>query len=44
MGLMVNRKQAHRNKNKLKKDKPFSKYNFRYDHVEDVYIVLIIEN
>ena len=33
-----NRKQAHKHKNKLKKDKPFSKYNFKYDHVEDIYI------
>lgn len=37
-GYIPNRKQAHKNKNRLKKDKPFSKYNFKYDHVKDVYI------
>ena len=37
-GYIPNRKQAYKHKNKLKKDKPFSKYNFRYDPVEDVYI------
>lgn len=37
-GYIPNRKQAHQTKNRSKKNKPFSKYNFKHDYPEDHYI------
>ncbi len=37
-GYIPNRKQVHEAKKSLKKDKPFSKHEFRYDYVNDCYI------
>ena len=43
-GYIPNRKQVYESKKHFKKNKPFSKYNFRYNHNKDVYICLIINN
>ncbi len=37
-GYIPNRKQVYESKKHFKKNKPFSKYNFRYNHNKDVYI------
>ena len=37
-GYIPNRKQAHETKNRSKKDKKFSKHNFKYNYSENVYI------
>jgi transposase len=37
-GYIPNRKQVYETKKYFKKDKPFSKHNFKYDHTKDVYL------
>jgi len=37
-GYIPNRKQVYESKPRLKKYKPFSKHNFKYDYMEDFYI------